>query len=419
MQKNYLTELLGFQGFRVVKVEKMQVDGQSEVIMELKRKKVGYVCGGCHRIMRSAYDSSWQQIQHLGLWQHRTFLRFKHYRVNCPSCGIKTEALDFVGIRGPRVTRMLSHMVTELCKVMTIKSVALLEGLSRDTVKAIDKLALQKIQESRCMDGITTLGVDEISVGKGQNYMHLVSALEGPRGPEMLYIGKGRKEKDLKKFWKWFGKERALNVTYAVMDMWKGFIKSFKANCPKVEIIYDKFHIISHLLEALNKVRKNVLQTAEEELREELTGKKFILLSRCAHVRGKAREALSLLLGSSKRLFKAYMLKESFGHLWEYKSKTCARRFFKNWVDSLKWSRLPSYKKFASMVEKHLDGILACCDKKVSLGYIEASNLKARNIIRRAYGYRDREYMNLKIIQGCTHWMIQFRPWEFTHTMSS
>ena len=50
------------------------------------------------------------------------------------------------------------------------------------------------------------------------------------------------------------------------------------------------------------------------------------------------------------------------------------------------------------------------------LGYVEATNLKAKNIIRRAYGYRDKTYMKLKIIQGCTPWMSQFRPWTVTYS---
>jgi len=194
------------------------------------------------------------------------------------------------------------------------------------------------------------------------------------------------------------------------MDMWNGFINSFRANCPNVSLIYDKFHIMRHLLEALNKVRKQVLRGAGKRLKGVLAGKKFILLSRQAHVRGNARIALNQLLSLSKQLFKAHILKESFGHLWSYRSKTWAKKFFHSWVKDLKWSRLKPYKKFAQMIERHLDGILAYCDKKVSLGFIEATNLKARNIIRRAYGYRDDEYMNLKIIQTCSS-LRKFHPW--------
>ncbi|GFP40792.1 hypothetical protein HKBW3S47_02489 [Candidatus Hakubella thermalkaliphila] len=77
-------------------------------------------------------------------------------------------------------------------------------------------------------------------------------------------------------------------------------------------------------------------------------------------------------------------------------------RFGDNWKEQLKWQRLEPYKKFTAMIDRHMDGILGYCDKKVSLGYIEGTNLKARNIIRRAYGYREMEYMKLKIITACS-----------------
>jgi transposase len=327
--------------------------------------------------------------------------------------------LDFVDVRGPRVTTRLAHLGAELCKVMTNKSVAMFQCLHRGTVKAIDKRAMAKVQAERPLDGITVMGADEIAVGKGQTYWTMLSAVEGPRGPELLNVVEGRREKNLKKFWNWFGKDRARRVTHVVMDMWKPFRNSFKTHCPGIQIIYDKFHVIRHLLEALNDVRKSELRKAAGRFRNLLAGKKFVLLSRMARVRGKSREALNDLLAASPRLLKAHLMKESFGHLWSYTSKTCARRFFRDWTNQLKWSRLTPYRKFARMVERHLDGILAYCDKKVSLGYVEATNLKAKNIIRRAYGFRDNSYMKLKIIQGCTPWMSQFRPWTVTHSSSS
>ncbi|MBK8869638.1 MAG: transposase [Elusimicrobia bacterium] len=171
----------------------------------------------------------------------------------------------------------------------------------------------------------------------------------------------------MRKFWKWFGKDRAQRVTHVVMDMWAPFRNSFKAHCPDIQIIYDKFHVIRHLLNAVNDVRKSEFKKrAGKRFRGLLAGKKFILLSRLAHVRGKSREALNDLLAASPKLLKAHLLKESFGHLWSYKSRTCARRFFRQWVDQLKWTRMKSMRQFAKRVEKHLDGILAFCDKKVS-----------------------------------------------------
>jgi transposase len=318
------------------------------------------------------------------------------------------EALPFIG-RYSRVSVMLSGLVYELCKVMTNKAVGIFLALDEGAVKAIDKEKLQVKQASRPLDGITALGVDEIFIG-GKNCWRLVSALDGPRGPELLYIGKGRKEKHLKGFWRWFGKKRAKLIKVAVMDMWRAFIRSFQENCPGIVIMYDKFHVVQHLLNALNKVRQEELRRFGKRFKGLLTGKKFILLSRLKHVRGKAREALNELLCASPRLQRAHLLKESFGHLWSYRSRTWARKFWASWKDSLKWARLKPYDKFVKLVDSHLDGILAYCDHKLSLGFIEATNLKAKNIIRRAYGYQDHEYMKLKIIQACSS-LRYFEPW--------
>jgi len=89
-----------------------------------------------------------------------------------------------------------------------------------------------------------------------------------------------------------------------------------------------------------------------------------------------------------------------FGQLWDYKTARGARAFFDRWKDSLKWKRLTPYVKFAAMVERHWDGIASYChpDNKVSLGLVEGVNNKIRVIQRKAYGYRDEEYLKLKII---------------------
>lgn len=410
-----LRNLLAIPGYCIAGLSVEPRRGRPSVIVELKRLRRHHQCGHCGRPVPKPHSHWWIEVQHLTLWQYPTFLRVRRYRVNCPDCGLGSEPLPFAS-DGPMVTRDLAALVAELCKVMTVQAVAALMTLHRATVKTLDKRALDKVQAERPLDGITVLGADEIAVGKGQTYWSMISALEGPRGPELLDVVGGRREKDLRKFWRRFGKKRARLVTHAVMDMWKPFRNSFKAHCPGIQIIYDKFHVIRHLLNALNAVRKAELGKAAGRFKGVLAGKKFILLSRQAHVRGKARAALNDILGANRKLFKAHLLKEAFGHLWSYKSKTCARRFFDGWVDQLKWSRLTSYHKFARMVERHLDGILAFCDKKVSLGYIEATNLKAKNLIRRAYGYRDKDYMRLKIIQACTPWMGKFRPWGWVET---
>ncbi len=285
----------------------------------------------------------------------------------------------------------------------------LLLGIDRGTVKAIDLAMMEKVQTERPLDGIDVLGFDEIAAGRGQSYWTMICAPEGPRGPELLGIVEG---KHLKPFWDGFGKERAQKVTHAVMDMWPAFRKGFLSHCLKGQVIYDKFHGIRHLLEAVNEVRKQEFKRLGGAFKSLLPGKKFVLLARRSNLKPEAKKALSELLLVSPRLLKAHVLKESFDHLWDFRSRTWAAKFFRKRVDALKWSRLTPLKRFATMVEAHLDGILSYCDRKVPLGYVEPTNQKAKNAIRRAYGYRDQHFKKLKIIQSCTSWMNDFQPWS-------
>lgn len=160
MQPNCLTSQLGIQGFAVVGLEWAFRKNRRVVMVQLQRHKEGYICGECGQVA-PGYDHHWQEVQHLTLWQHVSFLCFERYRVHCPKCGIRTEALDFVTIRGPLVTRHLSALISELCKVMMNKAVGVLQALHRHTVKDIDKHAMEKVQSERPLEGLTVLGADE------------------------------------------------------------------------------------------------------------------------------------------------------------------------------------------------------------------------------------------------------------------
>ncbi len=93
-------------------------------------------------------------------------------------------------------------------------------------------------------------------------------------------------------------------------------------------------------------------------------------------------------------------MKESFGQLWDYRRENSARAFCERWRESLTWQRLAPYETFAAMIDRYWDGIAAYCnpDNTVSLGLVEGLNNKIKVLQRRAYGYRDEDYLKLKII---------------------
>jgi transposase len=212
--------------------------------------------------------------------------------------------------------------------------------------------------------------------------------------------GQGRTEEDLQRFFDQMGPERCQTIELAVMDMWKAFRNATLKNAPGAQIVYDKFHVMRHLSDALDQVRRSEYKRVNEKERKFIKGQRYTLLSHKANLDLEGRRSLRTLLKANKRLHKAYLLKESFGQLWDYKNPVWARRFFENWKSQLRWQRLTSFEKFAAMIERHWDGIVSYCHpgRKVSLGFMEGLNNKIRVIQRRAYGSKDQEYLMLKVI---------------------
>jgi len=124
-------------------------------------------------------------------------------------------------------------------------------------------------------------------------------------------------------------------------------------NAPDALIIYDKFHIMRHLFKALDQVRREEYKRLSGKDRSYIKGQRYTLLSNKENLDLNGRRALKKLLAANSRLNTAYLLKETFGQLWDYKTTRGARAFFEQWKDSLKWKRLKPYVKFAELVERH------------------------------------------------------------------
>jgi transposase len=240
--------------------------------------------------------------------------------------------------------------------------------------------------------------VDEISIRKGHNYRVIVSDLDRRR--PIWVGGEGRMEEDLDQFFNFICKSKCKRIDLAVMDMWKAFRNSTQKNAPQALIIYDKFRIISQLSKALDQVRRDEYKRLSGKDRTYIKGQRYTLLSNKENLDLDGRRSLKKLLSANTRLNTAYLLKESFGQLWNYKTARGARAFFERWKEGLKWKRLKPFVKFAAMVDRHWDGIVSYCnpDNKISLGLVEGVNNKIRVIQRKAYDYRDQEYLKLKII---------------------
>jgi transposase len=319
-------------------------------------------------------------------------------RVACWRCGqVKRERLDFLA-ENSRYTKRFAYYVGKRCRASTIQDIAEELGLAWRTVKELEKQYMREQLRRVGTPGPKVIGIDELSIRKRHTYRIVVSDLVRRR--PIWFGGEDRSEASMDTFFEWLGPKKTVGIRLAVMDMWKAFRNSTERHAPQAHVLFDKFHVLRHLGTALDTVRKSEYARLSGKDRRFIKGQKYTLLAHRENLTLEGRMSLRLLLTANKRLNTAYLLKESFGQLWDYQREAWARRFFENWRASLKWQRLKPFERFAEMIERHWDGIAAYCEpeNKVALGFVEGLNNKIRVIQRRAYGLRDEEYLRLKVL---------------------
>ena len=150
--------------------------------------------------------------------------------------------------------------------------------------------------------GPKVIGIDEVSIRKGHTYRIVVSDLIRRR--PIWFGGKDRSEESMDEFFKWLGPQKSKRIRLAVMDMWKPFRNStLKADhAPQADILFDKFHVMRHLGDAMDKVRKSEYARLTGKDRRFIKGQKYTLLSHRENLTQDGRRALKRLLAANKRL---------------------------------------------------------------------------------------------------------------------
>jgi len=317
----------------------------------------------------------------------RIYLEMEVRRVRCQRCGkVKQETLSWLATN-PLYTQRFVWSVGRRCRGTVIKDVAKELKLDWKTVKSLEKEYMREQLRRTGTPGPKAIGIDEISIKKGHTYRIVVSDLVRRR--PIWFGGVDRSEQRMDLFYQWLGEKKTAGLKLAVMVMWRAFESSTVKHAPRAAILYDKFHVMRHLGQALDTVRKQEYKRLAKKDRSFIKGQKYTLLSRKKNLTLDGRKALNKLLAANKRLHRAYVLKESFGQLWAYQTAGWARRFFENWKTSLKWQRLKPFEDFAEMIERHWDGIAPMPNPRTRsrLGSWRASIIRSGSFREGRMGY--------------------------------
>src|SRR5215470_10519573 len=350
-------------------------------------------CSGCGRKFTSAYDVSERAVRDLPWSSFTATVFIEIYRVNCPDCGVKREAVLLLPSKAP-FSKRFEDAVGLACEMAAARQVARQFGLPASTVRAIDLRYLQRWNASRRKPALRQMGVDEIYLGKKQKFLSVVCNLETG---EPLWFGQERNKESLDGFFHTeLSARQRRGIQAACVDMWEPYRLSIEHWATNCQIIYDKFHIMQHANQAVDEVRRAEFFRKGGKRRDLVKGKRWLLLSRWVNLSTAKKNQLNTLFALNRRVMKAYLLKESLDRLWAYSYEGAMLRYLKSWIDQLRWQRLKPMEKLARTLLDHLEGILNYCRTKVRLGVVEAVNGNIKALLRRGRGYRDLDYLLLK-----------------------
>ena len=337
-------------------------------------------------------------VRDLPISGRTVYLYCEMFNVKCPKCGIRREKLDFID-RCSRLTVRFETYIFELVSMSTVKDVADKFSMSWETVKNIDKKYLEAKFKDINYGNLKRLSIDEIANKKGHNYLSVVMDLDTGR---VIWVGEGRKEEDIDKFFLTLTEKQKNNIEAVSIDMWPAYINSAKKNCPNADIVFDKFHVVKKFGEVIVKLRSAEYRKADnEESKDILKGTKWLLLRNRSNLKLDAKKELKNLLELNENLATAYILKEKLAAIWNYKSEAWARKSINEWILIAEESNIRGVKAFIKTLKKHEYGIISHCKHPISNGKIEGTNNKIKVLKRRCYGFHDVEYFKLKILETC------------------
>ena len=321
-------------------------------------------------------------------------------RLCCKNCGtIRQPGLSFADPK-KHYTRSLERFVIDLCRVMTIVEVAELTGFSWDTVKDIDKKYSKKEYKSVSLKNIHYIAIEKIYLGRKRKYITIVMDLESGR---IIHIGKGKGKDAIKGLWKRLKRSKA-KIRAVATDMASGFMASVMEHLPKADLVLDHFHLVKWFNDKLSLLRRQLYREADALGKEVLKSSRYLLLKAPKNLKSnpdktkdeKAR--LQAALEFNQPLATAYYMKERLRLLFDCQTIEQAKRELDAWIQEAQTSKINILITAARKLMIWKPFILNWYKHYISTSKIEVMNRKIGMLQRQACGYRDDEYLKLRIL---------------------
>jgi transposase len=383
----------------VSRVELNMEEQRVDVFVE-HRSDAKWNCAVCAKPV-GLYDHTEERVwRHLDSCQLKTYLHARVPRTGCAEDGIHKVKLPWAETRS-RFTLLMERMIIDVIRqCSTISGACAIMRVSWDEAFGVMQRAVMRGQERKEQTVVKHVGVDEKAFRKGHSYMTVVCDLERAT---VECVTEGRTTDSLARYYAALTAAQRNGIEAVAMDMWEPYVQATMAGLPLAveKIVFDRFHIMKQMNEAVNKVRLAEHRQLSEEGSDLLKGTKHWWLYAGENLPDRYRENFERVKAQNLQTSRAWAIKETLRNLWDYGTKAWAQKFFDRWFGWAKRSKLSPVKKVADMIKARAANVLSFFRHRITNGVAEGLNSKIMTIKRKCCGFRNVENFKTAIYFHC------------------
>lgn len=389
------TSALGLQPPWVVEDVKLDTV-KRRIDFEIGCPQARLACPACGAAAQPVHDRMRRSWRHLDFFQFEAWLHCDVPRVACGCCGKTTQVAVPWARAGSGFTAAFEALALALCRDLPVRQAA---ALLRCNDKQLWRRIEFYVEQARALEdfaGVRIVGIDETSLRRGQDYITVVHDLEAKR---LLFATAGRDHKTVLDFaadLKVHGGDPA-EVRHVCMDMSAAYLKGVALALPEAQISYDRFHVVSMAIEAMDQVRRQEMAEDARKVRSALGGKTLRQLlwgmrRNPASWSLRQLDAMHWLQRSTLKSAQAWRLKmalrEVYAQARAHNSLDQAATDLKAWLSWARRCRLEPFKKLAATLKERFDAVVRGMVDHRSNAFVEAMNGLLQQAKRAARGFR-------------------------------
>lgn len=389
-------------GVDQVIIERVDIEGDGAVLVAHARpvRAARARCGLCRR-RSGRYDAGAgrRRWRALDAGTTKVFVEADAPRVRCRQHGVVVahvpwarhgagHTLAFDQTVAWLVTQCSKTAVTQLMRIAWRTVGAIITRVWADVDKLGDRL-----------DGLSRIGIDEISYKRGHRYLTVVVDHDTGR---LVWAAPGRDRATLRRFFDQLGPERSAAISHVSADQADWIAEIVAERCPDAVQCADPFHVVKWATEALDEVRREAWNTARRSGqtrgkgygRRDSTGDarklqhaRYALWKNPDTLTERQADKLAWIAKTDPRLHRAWLLKEALRYVFAVKGDA-GKAALDRWLSWARRCRIRAFVHLARRITAVRERINATLDHGLSNALVESVNTKIRLLTRIAFGFR-------------------------------